>query len=101
MGKIHLDILGTSFSANASEDDEYLLKLSSYYKAITDSIKKSAGISDPLKISILAGITLVDELYKEKQKSIKLSRELSSEDEEKAERITMNMIEKISGVLDE
>lgn len=101
MGKIQFDILGTSFSAQAAEDDEYLLKLSAYYKAIVNSIQKSSGVSDPLKISILAGITLVDELYKEKQKSIKLSNELQTEDDAKAEKITMSMIEKISGVLDE
>lgn len=101
MGRIQLDILGASFSAEAEEDDEYLHKLSSYYKAITDSIQKSSGVKDPMKISILAGITLVDELYKEKQKSIKLSNQISREDEEKAERITMSMIDKISGVLDE
>lgn len=100
MGKIHVDILGTSFSAQAPEDDEYLVKLTSYYKAITDFIRNSAGISDPLKISILAGITLVDELYKEKQKSIKLSKELSTDDDKKAEQIAMSMIEKINGVLD-
>ena len=100
MGKIHVDILGTPFSAQAAEDDEYLVKLTSYYKAITDSIRNSAGISDPLKISILAGITLVDELYNEKQKSIKLSKELSTDDDKKAEQIAMSMIEKINGVLD-
>lgn len=100
MGKIQIDILGTSFSAQAPEDDAYLTKLSSYYKAITESIQKNSDVTAPLKISILAGITLVDELYKEKQKSIKLSNILRSEDEEKAERITMSMIEKIDGVLD-
>ena len=98
MGKIQLDILGESFSAQAPEDDAYLTKLSSYYKAITDSIEKTADVKDPLKISILAGI--VDELYKEKQKSIKLSNYIRSEDEEKAEKITQNMIDKINGVLD-
>lgn len=101
MGKIQLDILGSSFSAQTPEDEEYLKKLSSYYKAITDSIQKTADTKDPLKISILAGITLVDELYKEKQKSIKLSNILSSEDEKKAEKITMSLIEKINGVLEE
>ena len=100
MGKIQLDILGESFSAQAPEHDAYLTKLSSYYKAITDSIEKTADVKDPLKISILAGITLVDELYKEKQKSIKLSNYIRSEDEEKAEKITQNMIDKINGVLD-
>lgn len=97
MGKLKIDVLGTSFSAQASEDDEYLKKLLSYYREITNTISSSTKLEDPLKISILAGITLVDELYKEKQKSIALS--MDSGDGEKAEQIAKKMIEKISGVL--
>ena len=78
MGKLVIDVLGTSFSAQADEDDEYLEKLSSYYKEITSTIKKSTNLQDPMKISILAGITLVDELYKEKQKNFILSSNLGT-----------------------
>ena len=74
MGKLQIELLGASFSAQASEDDAYLAKLLSYYKEITESIKNSSGVKDSLKISILSGIALVDELYKEKQKSISLSK---------------------------
>lgn len=65
MGKLQIELLGASFSAQASEDDAYLAKLLSYYKEITESIKNSSGVKDSLKISILSGIALVDELYKE------------------------------------
>lgn len=99
MGKIHIDMLGASFSAQADEDSAYLEKLLSYYREITDSIHNSAGVSDPMKISILAGIALVDELYKEKKKSISLSHSLHPEDETQMEEIALSIIEKISGVL--
>lgn len=75
MGKLQIKILGTAFSAQANEDDEYLQKLLNYYREITDTIKKSGKLSDPLKISILAGISLVDELYKEKQLNARLNSE--------------------------
>jgi cell division protein ZapA len=98
VGKIQIDILGESFSAQADEDDAYLAKLLSYYKQITDSIKKTSGVNDPLKVSILSGLALVDELYREKQKSISLKN--SKDDEEiRIEEIAKSMIEKISGVL--
>ena len=100
MGKLVIDVLGTSFSAEADEDDEYLEKLSSYYKEITSTIKKSTNLQDPMKISILAGITLVDELYKEKQKNFILSSNLDNSELRQAEIITQSLIEKIDGVLD-
>ena len=100
MGKLQIELLGASFSAQASEDDAYLAKLLSYYKEITESIENSSGVKDSLKISILSGIALVDELYKEKQKSISLSKAVPTEDDEKAERIAQNIIEKISGALE-
>ena len=100
MGKLVIDVLGASFSAQADEDDEYLEKLSSYYKEITSTIKKSTNLQDPMKISILAGITLVDELYKEKQKNCILSSNLDNSELRQAEIITQSLIEKIDGVLD-
>ena len=100
MGKLVIDVLGTSFSAQADEDDEYLEKLSSYYKEITSTIKKSTNLQDPMKISILAGITLVGELYKEKQKNFILSSNLDNSELRQAEIITQSLIEKIDGVLD-
>ena len=100
MGKLVIDVLGTSFSAQADEDDEYLEKLSSYYNEITSTIKKSTNLQDPMKISILAGITLVDELYKEKQKNFILSSNLDNSELRQAEIITQSLIEKIDGVLD-
>ncbi len=100
MGKLQIDLLGASFSAQASEDNCYLEKLLSYYKEITESIKNSSGVEDPLKISILSGIALVDELYKEKQKSISLSKSIPTEDDEKAEKIAQNIIERINGALE-
>ncbi|MCQ2247696.1 MAG: cell division protein ZapA [Treponema sp.] len=101
MGKLQIDFLGTSFSAQTDEDDRYLGQLSAYYKAIIDSIQKSSGTKDPLKISILAGITLTDKLFKEKQKSALLSMDSPSEEDSKAEEITLRMIDKISSVLED
>ncbi|MGN0729157.1 cell division protein ZapA [Treponema sp.] len=98
MGKLQIELLGASFSAQASEDDAYLAKLLSYYREITESIAHSSGVKDPIKISILSGIALVDELYKEKQKTASLLHQ--TETEKKAEQITRNIIEKISGALE-
>ena len=67
MGSLQIDMLGTSFSIKSSEDDEYLKKLLKYYTQIISQINKNGRLT-PHQVSILAGIMLCDELYKEKSK---------------------------------
>ena len=72
MGKLKVDLLGTSFTIQANEETEYLEKLLGYYKRITDDVQKIDTVKTPLQISILSGIMLCDELYKEKKKRSKI-----------------------------
>lgn len=97
MGKLRIDVLGASFAVQANENDEYLKKLLSYYRQITDAIQGSAQVGDPLQTSILAGLTLVDELYKSKKQNYSYDKVIHDDE---AERIAMEMIEKIDEVLD-
>ncbi|WP_296020130.1 MULTISPECIES: cell division protein ZapA [unclassified Treponema] len=97
MGTLKIELLGTSFSIKASEDDNYLKKLLGYYKNIVNEIQKSGMLKSELHISILAGIMLCDELYKEKSKS-SVSQKTSLSNE-KAEKLTSEMIKKLDQVL--
>lgn len=99
MGKLKIDLLGTSFSVSANEDSEYLNRLLDYYKQITQTFENSGKIKDPLKISILSGIALVDELYAEKQKNAKLLANIQSPTDKKVENITNDMLNLIDKVL--
>ncbi len=99
MGRLQIDILGASFAVQASEDDIYLKKLLSYYTDIIDTIKNSSHLKDPVQISIMAGISLVDELYKEKQRNISYSNALSNPADEEANKLTSEMISKLNKVL--
>lgn len=97
MGTLKIELLGTSFSIKASEDDDYLKKLLGYYKNIVDEIQKSGMLKSELHISILAGIMLCDELYKEKSKSA--VSQIPSLSNEKAEKLASEMIKKLDQVL--
>ncbi|HBD68116.1 MAG TPA: cell division protein ZapA [Treponema sp.] len=105
MGKLQIDILGASFAVQAREDEAYLQKLLTYYKEITDTIQKT-GIKNPVQTSIIAGITLVDELYKEKSKNASLSKSLEQteninvQEADEAERLTLDMISAIDKALE-
>ena len=67
MGRLKIEMLGTSFTIQANEDNQYLEKLLGYYQRITDDVKRIDSIKSPLQVAILSGIMICDELYKEKQ----------------------------------
>lgn len=99
-GTLQIDLLGTSFSIKADEDTSYLEKILGYYKRIVNQIEAGGALTDPLKISILAGIMLSDELYKAKGRLLKFQTALENNStDEEADRITKTLIEKIDKVL--
>ena len=104
MGKLQINLLGTSFTIQANEDEEHLQKLLGYYARIVEDVSKIESIKTPLQTSILAGIMLCDEVYKEKTNRIKIKdgQALPPEnnsDGEELERRTIAMIDKINRVL--
>ena len=108
MGKLHINLLDTSFTIQTNEDEEYLKKLLGYYTRIIEDVSHIPSIKTPLQTSILAGIMLCDELYKEKINVVKMQdgqpidQNLPPEnnsDGEELERRTIAMIDKINRVL--
>jgi len=87
-----LDILGTSFTITADEDEAYLRKVLTQYRAAVENTKSISGISDPLNVAVLTGFLLCDEVNKIKQ-------QLESESIEVRER-TMNLIDRLDQVLE-
>jgi cell division protein ZapA (FtsZ GTPase activity inhibitor) len=66
--EICLDILGTSFTITADEDEEYLNKVLSQYRAAVKNTQNISGIKEPLNVAILTGFILCDEFNKVKQR---------------------------------
>ena len=108
MGKLRIQALGTSFTIQSEEDEEYLNKLFGYYKKITDEVSQISSIKTPLQIAILSGMMICDELYKEKQNKVALENGAAASDSdnqadffvaEEIEQRTLDMISKIDQVL--
>ena len=90
---LHFKLLGTSFSIVADEDGAYLEKLLAKYKNVLENTQKATGIDDPLKLAILTGFLLCDEIEK-------MALNENQEGQE-AERRTLNMIARIDEVIPE
>jgi cell division protein ZapA (FtsZ GTPase activity inhibitor) len=64
MNNIRLELLGTSFSITADEDESYLADILNQYRAALENTKNISGMKDPLKIAVLTGFLLCDEINK-------------------------------------
>lgn len=105
MGSIRIDMLGTSFTLQSSEDTQYLEKIVAYYSKTLEEVSNIPSVQTPLQQSILTGIMLIDELYKEKNKVISLQQgqetniSTNSIDDNEINNKTIEMIQKIGKVL--
>jgi cell division protein ZapA (FtsZ GTPase activity inhibitor) len=85
---LRIDLLGTSFTIKADKDLVYLRSLLSKYRKTIESVRAGTGIDDPLKIAILAGIFLCDEVEK-------VRTETAAADGAETERIALDLIARI------
>lgn len=98
MASLQINLLGTSFSIKVDEEEDYLKKLLKYYTQITEQITKNGTLNNQ-QVSILAGIMLCDELYKEKSKNASSNFEQQKKEFNQIEKITINLIESLNKVL--
>ena len=87
-----LDILGTSFTITADEEEAYLQNIFAQFRAAVENTQSISGIKDPLNVAVLTGFLLCDEINKIKQ-------QLENESIEVNER-TMNLIAKLDEALE-
>ena len=62
----HVELLGTSFTIRSEEDPAYLNEVMSYYRERLEATAALVSWTDPLKVSIVAALNVVDELFKER-----------------------------------
>ena len=65
-GRLQIDLLGTSFALAADQPAEYLQSIYNHYKKVVSEVQQTSGVNDSLRVAIIAGILLSDELSKER-----------------------------------
>jgi cell division protein ZapA (FtsZ GTPase activity inhibitor) len=88
---IAIDLLGASFTVQTDETREYFETLLSELDRRIEILRSSTRVDDPLRLSILANITILDELVR--------LRGVSGEGEELA-RIAERLIGKLDASLE-
>ena len=90
-----IEVLGTSFIITTGEEPEYLEEVLAQYRMAVASTQNISNIEDPLKVAILTGFLLCDEINKLKQQNReeqKISESQRAGEEKELNRITGNMI---------
>ena len=93
---VEIELLGATFNIVTDEDPAYLNRIVKYYENKIKSLENSSKIKDPLKLSILTGIILADELFKERNKGYD-PEELK--DSIEAEHLALKIIDQIDKTL--
>jgi mannose-6-phosphate isomerase len=94
---LYLDILGPPFSITVDEDSAYLDRLLANYRNAVDDVRKSTGLKDKdaLKIAILTGFSLCDELEK-----LKMVMEKGDEEEQKTLQRTLGLFSRLDEAME-
>lgn len=91
-GHVQIQILGATFTIQADEDPEYLSRLVDYLAGKVHEIERTVTTKDPLRISILAGILVADELFKDRER---MSSTLTPSESDEVEKIARRLIRSI------
>jgi len=70
---VTIDLLGTTFTVQTDESREYMDVLVAELNLRLNSLRSTTRVSDPLKLSVLASITILDDL-------VRLRRETGGEE---------------------
>ena len=72
---IEVEIFGQTFIINSEDDDQYVRKLASFVDQRMRQITGSANVTVPLRVAIMAGLSIADELFKVSQEETDLRQE--------------------------
>jgi len=66
---LFINVLGASFSITADKDPKYLSAVLEQYELAIANTQSISGMKDPLKVAILTGFLLCDEINELKQQA--------------------------------
>ena len=100
---LRISMLGTTLNISAEADSIYLQQLLEKYRQFVEQTKKTTSLEDPLKLAILSGFLLCDEIEKNKSNSPDIKgagidenqrtpAQQSTDKQQAAEKLTLGLI---------
>jgi len=71
-GRADVEILGQRLHIRGQGSPEYIRELADYLSARAQIVRDQARVYDPLRLSLLAGLHVVDELHRVRAREVRL-----------------------------
>ena len=76
MGTYEVNILGQRYKVRSEDDEEYVNKLAEYLDEQLDEVRKNTKIVATQNLAVLAGLNIVDTLFKQKEKDAQFKKDI-------------------------
>ena len=96
----NIKLLGVTLTIRSDKDNAYVNEVLSYYQKRINEAKEKVSSNDRLKISILAALNIVDELFKERMDAPPTDN-ASIDNSDEVKSITERILEQIDEILTE
>ena len=78
-GQIRVNIFGTEYTLRSDDNENYIKEIARYLDEKMREVDKGNSIKSSSKISVLAALNVVDELFQERKYKDKLLNQLNEE----------------------
>ena len=72
-GRAEIEIFGQRITVRGRGSPEYIRGLAEYLDRMIRTVREEARVQDPMRLSVLAGLHLVDELFRLRDREASLS----------------------------
>jgi cell division protein ZapA (FtsZ GTPase activity inhibitor) len=72
-GRAEIDILGQRITVRGQGSPEYIRGLADYLDRMIRTVREQAQVHDPTRLSVLAGLHIVDELFRAREREAGLT----------------------------
>ncbi len=82
MGSVEIKIFGQQYKIKADAPDEYLQEIARYVEAKIKEVMEQSPSTAPLKATIVAAMSIAEELFSYKRDTERLKKQLEEQTEE-------------------
>jgi cell division protein ZapA len=77
-GRAEIEILGQRITIRGRGSPEYIRDLAQYLDGKIRTVREQAQVTEPTRLSVLAGLHVVDELFRSREREASLAAQVDS-----------------------
>lgn len=66
-GRAEVEILGQRYTIRGEASPDYIRRVAAYLDGKIQEVRRGAGVKEPIRLSVLAGLHIADELFRARE----------------------------------